>query len=80
MSARWAAGLVDEVRDALADHADPIKAEGMRAYMKSEIPYRGVQTPLRRKILRTVSLMQPEHSDHLTFRQAEWRVYLLQHS
>lgn len=42
--------LTDAVRRALADHADPVKAEGMRAYMKSEMPYRGVQKPVRRKI------------------------------
>ena len=46
------AELVVAIRRALAEHADPIKAEGIRAYMKSEMPYRGVQTPTRRKIFR----------------------------
>lgn len=41
--------LVTDVRRALAEHANPDKAEGMRAYMKSEMPYRGVQKPARRK-------------------------------
>jgi 3-methyladenine DNA glycosylase AlkD len=36
------------VRAGLATRANPVKAEGMRAYMKSEMPYLGVQsTPLR---------------------------------
>ena len=38
--------LVTALRQALADNGDPTKAEGMRQYMKSEMPYRGVQTPL----------------------------------
>jgi 3-methyladenine DNA glycosylase AlkD len=41
-------GLIDAVRAALRQRANPVKAEGMRAYMKSEMPYLGVQsTPLR---------------------------------
>lgn len=46
--------LVLDIRQALADSANPEKAEGMRAYMKSEMPYRGVQKPARRKLLREV--------------------------
>ena len=43
------AALVREIRAALRDQGNPEKAGGMRRYMKSEIPYRGVQTtPLRR--------------------------------
>ncbi len=51
--------LVDQIRRALAEHADPIKAEGMRSYMKSEMPYRGVQTPARRKIFRELFRQHP---------------------
>ncbi len=46
--------LVLDIRQALADSANPDKAEGMRAYMKSEMPFRGVQKPARRKLLREV--------------------------
>ncbi len=42
--------LANQIRRQLAGHADPEKADGMRRYMKSEMPYRGVQTPLRRRI------------------------------
>ena len=48
------AQLVLDIRQALADNANPTKAEGMRAYMKSEMPFRGVQKPARRKLLREV--------------------------
>ena len=44
--------FVLEIRRALADNANPDKAEGMRAYMKSEMPFHGVQKPLRRKLFR----------------------------
>jgi 3-methyladenine DNA glycosylase AlkD len=40
--------LVDRVRMALAARADPVRAPGMQAYMKSEMPYLGVtSTPMR---------------------------------
>ena len=44
--------LVHAVRRALARNANPAKAEGMRAYMKSAMPFRGVQKPLRLKLFR----------------------------
>ncbi len=56
------AALVIQVRRLLADHADPEKAEGMRRYMKSAMPYRGVQTPLRRRICRDVFRAHPIRS------------------
>lgn len=37
--------LIDDVRKRLAKAADPAKAGPMQAYMKSAMPYRGVQTP-----------------------------------
>lgn len=44
--------LIEAVRAALRQRANPIKAEGMRAYMKSQMPYLGVQsTPLRQALL-----------------------------
>jgi 3-methyladenine DNA glycosylase AlkD len=39
--------LVTAARTGLAELADPVKAEGMRAYMKSAMPYRGVAKPQR---------------------------------
>ena len=46
--------LIAEVRRALRERADPTKAEPMRAYMRSGIPFLGVQTPERRSALRGV--------------------------
>jgi 3-methyladenine DNA glycosylase AlkD len=42
--------LVRAVRSGLAELADPDKAPGMRAYLKSEMPFRGVQKPARRAL------------------------------
>ncbi|CAJ62684.1 MULTISPECIES: DNA alkylation repair protein [Frankia] len=47
-------GLVAGVRAALAGAADPAKAPGMQAYMKSDMPYRGVPKPARERVLRPV--------------------------
>ena len=63
--------LTDAVRRALADHADPVKAEGMRAYMKSEMPYRGVQKPVRRRILHDLLQRYPIRE------KTEWREAVL---
>ena len=51
--------LVTVIRQALADNANPEKAGGMRAYMKSAMPYRGVQTPMRRKLVRAALRAHP---------------------
>ena len=51
--------LVTEIRQALAEHGDPVKAESMKRYMKSEMPYRGVQTPLLRRIFRELFRRHP---------------------
>ena len=53
------AQLILDIRQALADNANPDKAEGMRAYMKSEMPFRGVQKPARRKLLRELLKSSP---------------------
>ncbi|WNV89438.1 DNA alkylation repair protein [Umezawaea sp. Da 62-37] len=51
--------LVDAVRAGLAEAADPVKAEGMRAYMKSGMPFRGVAKPERAKLARTLFAAHP---------------------
>ena len=53
------AQLVRDIRQALADSANPDKADGMRAYMKSEMPFRGVQRPARRKLVNAVLRTDP---------------------
>ncbi len=46
--------IVAEIRAALADAADPGKAPAMRAYMKSALPFHGIQRPTLRKLLRPI--------------------------
>ena len=56
--------ILTALRQALADHADPNKAEGMRRYMKSEMPYRGVQTPMLRRICKDLFRKHPIQEKH----------------
>ena len=67
--------LVSEIRRGLAGNAEPAKAEGMRAYMKSAMPYRGVQTPLRRKLVRAAIRAHPlaDRDDWLVAVLELWR-------
>lgn len=59
--------LLRAVRRALRAAADPAKAPAMQAYMKSEMPYRGVQsTPLRHAI-------RPLFAAHPLGSFEEWR-------
>jgi 3-methyladenine DNA glycosylase AlkD len=53
------AALVAAVRAALAELADPAKAPAMQAYMRSAMPFRGVQTPQRRRALRALFAAHP---------------------
>jgi 3-methyladenine DNA glycosylase AlkD len=46
--------VIDAIRHGLAALADPAKAPGMQAYMKSEMPFYGVQKPARVKLARAV--------------------------
>ena len=39
--------MIDAIRSGLAALADPAKAPDMQAYMKSEMPFYGVQKPAR---------------------------------
>ena len=64
--------LVTVIRQALADNANPEKASGMRAYMKSAMPYRGVQTPVRRKLVRAALRAHPPAA------REDWRAAVLE--
>lgn len=59
------------VRAEIAEIADPEKAPGMRAYMKSELPYRGVtSTPL-------ATLCRTLFTEHLLADETAWRTAIL---
>lgn len=47
--------LVSYVQSALREQADPEKAAGMQAYMKTGMPFYGVQKPGRTRILRHIN-------------------------
>lgn len=54
--------LATAVRAALAAAADPERAAGMRAYMKSEMPYRGIRSADMRAISKRVFAEHPLES------------------
>lgn len=51
--------LCRALREALRESANPEKASGMQAYMKSEMPYLGVQTPVLKTVCRKVFTGHP---------------------
>ncbi|MFE6995647.1 DNA alkylation repair protein [Microbacterium sp. NPDC057659] len=52
--------LVEEVRDALRETADPALAPGQQAYMKSAMPFLGVRVPAVRRLVRGVARYEKE--------------------
>jgi 3-methyladenine DNA glycosylase AlkD len=59
--------LAAALRDGLAAIADPDKAPAMQAYMRSEMPFHGVPTPARRRLVRDVLAAHGAPAD-----RAEW--------
>jgi 3-methyladenine DNA glycosylase AlkD len=53
------ASFVGAARSGLAELADPVKAPKMQAYMKSEMPFRGVPKPARRMLNRRLFAEYP---------------------
>jgi 3-methyladenine DNA glycosylase AlkD len=51
--------IVSAVRRALASAADSVKAPQMQAYMKSALPFRGVQKPERARLVREIYESRP---------------------
>ena len=51
--------MIEAIRRELEARADPAKAPEMRAYMKSEMPFLGVQKPGRTEVARIVFAAQP---------------------
>lgn len=64
--------LAVAMRGALANAADPERAPGMQAYMKSEMPYRGISAPDMRGIAKRVI------ADHPLTSCEEWRAAVLE--
>jgi 3-methyladenine DNA glycosylase AlkD len=51
--------MIEAIRRELAARADPAKAPEMQSYMKSEMPFLGVQKPGRREVARIVFPAHP---------------------
>ncbi len=51
--------IVRAARDGLAELGDPAKAPGMRQYMRSEMPFRGVQRPARKDLVQRLLADHP---------------------
>ena len=64
--------LVEEVRRALAAAADPERAAGQQAYMKSAMPYRGITLPALRRLLR------PLLAEHPPADRGSWEATILE--
>jgi 3-methyladenine DNA glycosylase AlkD len=64
--------LVRHTRQALKTAADPVTAAGMRAYMKSAMPCRGVSAPLQKQLWRQLFAIHPLASHD------EWRDVVLE--
>ena len=64
--------LAVAIRSALAEAANPERAPGMQAYMKSEMPYRGITSPEMRAITKRVFAVHPLSSC------GEWRAAVLE--
>jgi len=55
------AALISALRQALAPHADAVRAVGMAAYMKNRFAFLGVQTPVRRRATGALLGSWPDH-------------------
>jgi 3-methyladenine DNA glycosylase AlkD len=65
-------GLVDDIRAALRSRADPARAAGQQAYMKSAMPFLGVRVPDARQVARRAAA---ETTDATTLRRAARRLW-----
>jgi 3-methyladenine DNA glycosylase AlkD len=64
--------LVQTIRRGLASAADPVRAPQMQAYMKSAMPYRGVSSPILKRLCRDAFKAHPLHT------AAEWQRVVLE--
>ena len=64
--------LVEAVRAGLRELADPLKAPEMQAYMKSDMPFLGVQKPARAALQKSLPRVE-DRDDWLDAVQTLWR-------
>lgn len=70
------ASAVAFIQSELEKQSNPEKAEGMAWYMKTEMPFYGVQKPGRTKIMREVKKQFPpvDHAHYLALASALWEL------
>lgn len=70
------AATCEFVRSALAEQANPEKAAGMQAYMKTDMPFYGVQKPARTAILRQLTREFPprDRDEYEALAEALWEL------
>ena len=56
-------GLVDEAAALLSAERDAERASGMAAYLKTDMPFYGVSSPVRRQIVKQLGGLAPESND-----------------
>jgi 3-methyladenine DNA glycosylase AlkD len=73
----WTKEATTYVQSALAEQANPEKAAGMQAYMKTEMPFYGVQSPGLVPIIRHVvkNFPPPTRADYERLVLALWRLH-----
>jgi 3-methyladenine DNA glycosylase AlkD len=59
---RFPEPFLNELRQAFAAHADTQRAAPMRAYMKSTLPFYGIEAPLRRRLTAAIVKRHPAPS------------------
>lgn len=64
--------MIQAVRTGLEELADPVKAPEMQAYMKSDMPFLGVQKPRRAALLRSLPRIE-DRDEWLDTVQTLWR-------
>lgn len=67
---------VEYVQTELASRANPDKAEGMQAYMKTDMPFYGVQKPGRKEIFRQIKkyFSPNDHHEYIATAAALWEL------
>lgn len=66
------AGLLSRVQEAFGEHADPVRAAAMRAYLRGQFDFVGIQTPARRAMVARLDTARYAQSELLELVSALW--------
>lgn len=65
---------IERIRDALEPLADPARAAQMRAYMRDQFPFLGIQAQARRRAVSALRLGRVDQADLFALVEALWRL------